>query len=148
MFSNRILGNWNPPKLLTWPLVLETADAEEASSFLATPAVPYRSELLASGRTFSTQVFCTQSPCMYLSRVRTTGAMRVKAQLPQDSYAIVFGIAGEVEHSIAGEHVTVSSKTGLVQSMMIFRVAEVRLMSVCIFGSRPEETSSTAVHCQ
>jgi len=116
MFSNSTLRKSLSPQPFTWPLVLQTTDVEEASSFLASLAVPYRSELLASGSTFSTQVFGTHSPRMQLSRVRTTGAMRVEAQLPRDSYAIVLGVAGNLEHRVAGEQVRVSSESGLVQS--------------------------------
>jgi AraC-like DNA-binding protein len=102
--------------LLAYPLVLETRDAEEAASMLADSAVPYRSQPLGPRADFSTQIFGAQSPRMHWSRVKTTGAMKVEAQLPDDSYAVVLSVAGEVEHRVAGETVGVGSGWGLVQS--------------------------------
>jgi len=111
-------GAWGKshPYFFSHPLVLQTTDVDEAASFLATSAVPYRSELLAPASTFSTQIFGTHGPRMRLSRVKTTGAMRVEARLPNDSYAIVLPVSGELEHSVAGERVRVGSECGLVQS--------------------------------
>jgi AraC-like DNA-binding protein len=53
---------------------------------------------------------------MHWSRVKTTGAMKVHAQLPDDSYAVVLALAGEVEHNVEGELVPVRSGSGLVES--------------------------------
>lgn len=53
---------------------------------------------------------------MSLSRVKTSGAMRVHAQLPEDSYAVILALSSEVEHFIAGEVVPVRLGCGLVQS--------------------------------
>ena len=39
--------------LLSYPLALQTADADEAASLLAESAVPYRAELLGPSSTFS-----------------------------------------------------------------------------------------------
>ena len=102
--------------LLSYPLALQTADADEAASLLAESAVPYRSELLGPSSTFSTEIFVAQSPRMHLSRVTTTGAMKVHAQLPDDSYAVVLALAGEVEHNVEGKLVPVRSGSGLVES--------------------------------
>ena len=102
--------------LLSYPLALHTADADEAASLLAESAVPYRAELLSPSSTFSTEISVAQSPRMHLSRVKTTGAMKVHAQLPGDSYAVVLALAGEVEHNVEGELVPVRSGSGLVES--------------------------------
>jgi len=103
----------NPP---TDHLVLQTKDMEEAASFLATSAVPYRSQLLGPRAHFSTQIFGGESPRMYLSWVRTSGAMQVRSELPPDSYAMVLGVAGELEHRVAGEVVCVCPECALLQS--------------------------------
>jgi len=116
MLSSSMADDHLSRRLPVWPLVLQTTDVEEASSFLATHAVPYRSELSAARSAFFTQIFGAHSPRMHLSRVRTTGAMRVDAQLPRDSYAIVLGVRGNLEHRVAGEQVRVNSESGLVQS--------------------------------
>ncbi len=102
--------------LFAYPLVLQTTNVDEAASLLATSAVPYRSELLTPASSFQTQIYGTSSPRIHMSRVRTSGAMRVKAQLPGDSYAIVLSVWGDLEHRAAGDLVRVSSKQGLVQS--------------------------------
>jgi AraC-like DNA-binding protein len=115
MFSDGHLGEAQR-KLLTHPPLLKTTDVEEAASLLATSAVPYRSELLAPASTFSTQIYCARSARMHLSRVKTTGSMRVNAQLPDDAYAIVFAVSGEVEHRVAGDMIRVRPGLGLVQS--------------------------------
>ena len=106
MFSEGIRqSNQN---LLTYPLVLQTMDANEAASFLASSAVPYRSDLISPN--FSTEISGSESPRMYLSRVKTTGAMQVHSELPGDSYAIVLAALGELEHRVGSEIM------GLVQS--------------------------------
>lgn len=102
--------------LLGRHLLLETRDVDEAASFLSTAAVPYRSELLVPGSAFFTQIFGAQSPRMHLSLVRTTGAMRVHAQLPDDDYAMVLATSGEVCHRVQGEEIRVSAESGLLQS--------------------------------
>jgi len=114
MFSAGI--HQSQQNLLAYPLVLQTKDADEAASWLAESAIPYRSELLAPASSFSTQSFGAQRPRMHLSRVKTTGATRVHARLPEDSYAIVLAISGELEHRVAGEVVRVRPGCGLVQS--------------------------------
>ena len=113
--SNGTLGK-RQAQVLTLPLVFQTADADEAATFLSTAAVPYRSELLGRSSSFSTKVFGAHSPTLQISRVMTNGAMKVHAQLPEDSYAIVLGVLGELEHRVIGEHVKVCSESGLVQS--------------------------------
>jgi AraC-like DNA-binding protein len=114
MFSEGI--HQSHQNLLTYPLVLQTTDADEAASVLADSAVPYRAELLGPLSAFSTQIFGAQSPRISLSTVKTTGAMKVYAQLPHDSYAVVLSLSGEVEHRVNGEIVPVRSGWGLVQS--------------------------------
>ncbi len=122
MFSEGI--HQSNQNLLTYPLVLETTDVEEAASVLAESAVPYRSELIGARPAFSTQIFGAQSPRMHLSTVKTTGAMKVQAQLPDDSYAVVLSVSGDVEHRVADEIVPVRSGWGLVQSPL--QVVEAR----------------------
>lgn len=114
MFSEGV--HHSPQNLLPDPLVLQTTDIEEAASFLASSAVPYRSQLLSPSTTFSTQIFGAESPRMSLSRVKTNGAMQVRAELPYDSYAVVLAVSGELEHRVAAETVSVRSGFGLVQS--------------------------------
>ena len=48
--------------LLSYPLALQTADADEAASLLAESAVPYRAELLSPSGTFSTEIFVAAEP--------------------------------------------------------------------------------------
>jgi hypothetical protein len=102
--------------LLSQSLVLQTRDADEAASFLATPAVPYRSHLLSPASTFSTQIFIDESRRMHLSRVKTNGALRVHARLPDDAYALILAVSGEVEHRVGGEMVSVRPGCAFVQS--------------------------------
>ncbi len=112
MFSEGIRqSNQN---LLTYPLVLQTLDADEAASFLASSAVPYRSDLISPN--FSTEVSGPESPRMYLSRVKTTGAMQVHSESPGDSYAIVLAVLVELEHRVSSEIVPVRPGMGFVQS--------------------------------
>jgi AraC-like DNA-binding protein len=115
MFSDCEFGR-SHQKLLSSPPVLQTTDVDEAASLLANSAVPYRSELLTSAFTFSTEIFCARSPRMHLSRVKTTGAMRVNAQLDENAYAVVFAVSGEVEHRVGTDSVWVRPGSGLVQS--------------------------------
>ncbi len=110
--------------LLSYPLALQTADAEEAASLLAESAVPYHAELLGPSSTFSTEIFVAQSPRMHLSRVKTTGAMKVHAELPEDAYAVVLALGQEVEHIVEGELVLVRPGSGLVESPL--QAVEVR----------------------
>ena len=102
--------------LLSQSLVLQTRDADEAASFLATPAVPYRSHLLSPASTISTQIFIDESRRMHLSRVKTNGALRVHARLPDDAYALILAVSGEVEHRVGGEMVSVRPGCAFVQS--------------------------------
>lgn len=53
---------------------------------------------------------------MRISRVKTSGRMRVFAQLPPDAYAIILGNFGELEHRVAAEVVPVNRETYFVQS--------------------------------
>jgi len=115
MFSDGTLGD-SQRTLLTRSLVLQTRDVDQAASVLASSAVPYRSELLAPASAFSTQIFGGHTGSLHLSRVRTTGAMQVRAQLPGDSYAIVLAVSGALEHRVAGELVWVRPGSALVQS--------------------------------
>lgn len=104
-------------------LVLQTRDMDEATAVLSTCAVPYRAELL-NPASFSTRIFGAATAKTQLSRVQTLGAMRVKAELPADTYAMVIGISGEMEHHVAGKVVCVCPECGLLQSPS--QAAEVR----------------------
>ena len=107
MFS----GGIQQRALLANSLVLQTCKAEEAESLLATSAIPYRSELVSRSSTFATQIFSLRGNTILLSRVRTNGAMRVHSQVPNDSYALVLAISGELEHA-AGASAIVPVRPG------------------------------------
>jgi AraC-like DNA-binding protein len=112
MFSGAI----QQQPLLADSLILQTKNVEEAASLLATSAIPYQSELVSRASTFATQIFGTQGLGMHLSRVKTSGALRVHSQLPEDSYVVVLAISGELEHHAAGEIVPVKPGCGFVGS--------------------------------
>ncbi len=97
--------------------VLQTKDLDEASSLLNGTAIPYVAELAPSSPPFSTQIFITAGQRTYLSRVITTGEMRVKASLPGDSFALVLDLrAGVGEHRVGGKSFAVDSECAFLQS--------------------------------
>lgn len=98
--------------LLCDSLVLQTANADQAASVLTSSAIPYRSELVSRTSTFATQIFGMRANATHLSRVRTDGAMLVHSQIPDDSYAVVLSILGELEHYVVGSNEIVSVKPG------------------------------------
>src|SRR5450432_2348745 len=105
----KLFENWS---------VLEIADIDQAASLLSTSAIPYRCELRRPGAPFSTRISGSQGPRTSVSRVHTTGAMTVHARLPEDSYAVVLAVTGELEHRVQGQAVPVRSGFALLQSPM------------------------------
>jgi AraC-like DNA-binding protein len=97
--------------------VLQTKDLEEAASLLRDAAIPYVSELLPGSPRFSTEIFITEGPRISLSRVITTGTMRIKSCLPDDSYALVLDLRNGLGlHRTPMQSVEVNSDFGFVQS--------------------------------
>mgnify|MGYP001413981134 CR=1 FL=1 len=82
----------NTSNYLLHGLVLQTKDQDEAALCMSGAAIPYVSELLPGSPPFSTQIFATSGQRVDLTRVVTCGAMRVKATLPDDSYAIILDL--------------------------------------------------------
>ncbi len=98
-------------------LVLKTKDLGEAASLLGDAAIPYSSELLAGSPAFSTEIFVTPGQRVCLSRVVTTGRLRVKSRLPADSYALVLDLGhGAGTHRVEGESMSVDSGHTFLQS--------------------------------
>jgi AraC-like DNA-binding protein len=98
-------------------LVLQTRDLDEAARELGSTAIPYVSELLPGSPPFSTQIRSAQGELVRVSWVVTTGAMRVKARLPVDAFAIVLDLrAGVGLHRGEDESVVVNSEFSFVQS--------------------------------
>jgi AraC-like DNA-binding protein len=90
---------------------------DEAASLLRDAAIPYASELLPGSPAFSTKIFLTEGPRISLSRVVTTGTMRVKARLPWDSFALVLDLgAGVGVHRTGGQDIAVGPDIAFVQS--------------------------------
>ena len=91
---------------------------------MADAAIPYVSELLPGSPPFATQIFSGKGRLMRMVRVLTSGAMRVRSQLPADSYALVLD-----RHNGAGLHrsekdsVFVNSQFAFIQSPL--RIVEV-----------------------
>ena len=98
-------------------LVLQTKDPEEAASQLHDSAIPYVYELLSGSPPFSTRIFITHGQRVSLSRVLTSGMMKVQARLPEDSYALVLDLrAGVGLHRVEQQSIVVNSEFALVQS--------------------------------
>jgi AraC-like DNA-binding protein len=98
-------------------LVLQTRDLDEAALELGSTAIPYVSELLPGSPPFSTQIRSAQGELVRVSWVVTTGALRVKAMLPADAFAIVLDLRSGVGlHRAVGESVVVNSEFSFVQS--------------------------------
>jgi AraC-like DNA-binding protein len=98
-------------------LVLQTTDPEEAAACLRESAVPYVSELLPGSPPFHTQIFVTPGQRVSVSRAVTRGAMKIRAMLPEDSYAVVLDLrTGVGVHKVDGESVMVGPEFALVQS--------------------------------
>jgi len=98
-------------------LVLQTKDLDEAASLLSDAAIPYSSELLPGSPRFSTQIFVAEGPRVHLSRVITTGSMRVKACLPAECFALVLDLRTGVGLHRAQRHsVVVDSDFSFLQS--------------------------------
>lgn len=107
----------NRSHFLLHGLVLQTKDPDEAAARMSGTAVPYVSELLPGSPPFSTQIFVTQGQRVDLTRALTTGAMRVQATLPEDSYAVILDLRnGLGQHRVADKTVTVGPQYGFVQS--------------------------------
>ncbi len=97
--------------------VLQTRDMDEAASFLSNSAIPYTSELIPGSPEFSTTIFTTQGQRIHLTRVVTTGAMRVDAGLPSDAYAVVLDQRNGLGlHRSLKESVVVGPDFAFVQS--------------------------------
>ena len=106
-----------PSSSLLHGLVLQTKDPDQAASLLANAAIPYVSELLPGSPPFSTQIFVTEGQCIHLSRVVTNGTMRVKSQLPADSFALVLDLrSGAGLHRTSEHRVVVDSDFAFLQS--------------------------------
>jgi AraC-like DNA-binding protein len=98
-------------------LVLQTKDLDRAASLLADSAVPYVCELLPGSPAFSTQIFVTKGQRVHLSRVVTTGKMRVKSHLPADAFALVMDLrTGLGPHRAKNQTVVVNSDFAFLQS--------------------------------
>lgn len=105
------------PAISRHGFVLKSRDCDEAASLLRTTAVPYSSELLKGSPPFATEIFVVQSPRISVSRVRTSGAMRVHSMLPSDSFALLIDQGNGVgTHSVRGEVFELDSGTGFLQS--------------------------------
>ena len=97
--------------------ILQTRDLDQAASLLAGSAIPYVSELLPGSPPFSTQIFVTEGQRVHLSRVVTTGTMRVQSRLPEDCFALIFDLrTGLGVHRTQGRSVDVNSEFSFVQS--------------------------------
>lgn len=108
-------------------LVLKTKDPDEAAAYLSDSAVPYVSEVLPGSPDFSTQIFVTQGQRMQLSRVMTTGTLRVRATLPRDAYAVVLDLHNGIgPHEFKGTVVPVGPEFAFVQSPL--QTVEIRTL--------------------
>jgi AraC-like DNA-binding protein len=97
--------------------VLQTRDLEEAASLLGDTAIPYVSELLPGSPPFSSKIFITHGQRISLSRVVTTGTMRVTSCLPADSFALALDLrTGLGPHRVHQQTVTVNSEFAFIQS--------------------------------
>lgn len=66
---------------------------------------------------FSTKIFVTEGRQIALSRVVTTGNLRVESRLPADSFALVLDLRSGVGlHRAQAQEVTVNSESAFVQS--------------------------------
>ena len=105
------------PGSLLHGLVLQTKDLDEAATLLRDAAIPYVSELLPGSPSFSTQIFVTEGQRVHLSRVVTTGTMRVKSRLPAAAFALVLDLhTGVGLHRTPERSVVVNSEFAFVQS--------------------------------
>jgi len=90
---------------------------DEAASLLSNSAIPYVSELLPGSPPFATKIFITEGQRTTLSRVVTTGNLRVEARLPADSFALVLDLRSGVGlHRAQAHNVTVNSEYAFLQS--------------------------------
>ncbi|MGA7751939.1 MAG: helix-turn-helix domain-containing protein [Candidatus Sulfotelmatobacter sp.] len=97
--------------------VLQTTDLEEAAYRLSDAAIPYVSELLPGSPAFSTKIFVTEGQRVILSRVVTTGTLRVQSRLPEDAFALVLDLrTGLGLHRSHKQSVAVNSDFAFVQS--------------------------------
>ena len=97
--------------------LFQTNDPEEAATQLGSRAVPYVSELLLGSPPFSTRIQSSGTDKVQISRVTTTGRMRVHACLPADSFALIVDLRTGVGLHRSGQgNVTVDSEFGFVQS--------------------------------
>ena len=96
-----------------------TTNPDEAACRLSASAVPYRSELLSPVSAFSTRIESIQARRIQLSRVNTTGVMRVQALLPEEFYAVVVGVSGQLEHRVNGKAIVVEPDTAFCQSPLL-----------------------------
>ena len=97
--------------------VLQTRDLDEAASLLSSSAIPYVSELLPGSPPFTTKIFVTEGRQVTLSRVVTTGNLRVESCLPADSFALVLDLRSGVGlHRAETQNVTVNSDYAFLQS--------------------------------
>lgn len=94
-------------------VAVSTNDFDEARSILSRSAVPYRGELV-SRSPFSTRISVAQVSGLSLSEVSTSGSLHVRAELPEDSYALVIGVDGSLEHHVAGSFFDVGDCFSLV----------------------------------
>ncbi|HUO15030.1 MAG TPA: helix-turn-helix domain-containing protein [Verrucomicrobiae bacterium] len=97
--------------------ILQTRDLDEAATLLGDSAIPYVSELLPGSPPFSTKIFVTRGQQVTLSRVVTSGNLRVEATLPGDAYALLLDLRGGVGlHRAHAQNITVNSEFALLQS--------------------------------
>jgi AraC-like DNA-binding protein len=96
---------------------LQTRNLDEAASLLAESAIPYVSELLPGSPAFSTEILVNHGHHVNLSRVVTSGLLRVKSRLPADWYAIVIDLGnGLGQHRSENHTIEVNSDTAFLQS--------------------------------
>ena len=84
---------------------------------MSSSAIPYVSELLPGSPPFATRIFINAGQQTTLSRVVTTGNLRVQARLPADSFALVLDLRSGVGlHRAQAQNVTVNSDCAFLQS--------------------------------
>jgi AraC-like DNA-binding protein len=96
--------------------IIETRDHDHAASLLSTAAVPYQSEPLSTAEKFFTRISLFPGQQSFLSQVSTYARLRIRANLPDDFFAVVLGVRGSLEHQTAGSTIRVSPRHSLVQA--------------------------------
>ena len=84
---------------------------------LSNAAIPYVAVLLPGSPPFFTQIFVAEDQLAALSRVVTTGTMRVKSRLPAEFFALEMDLGKGVGlHRGGGESIVVNSEFAFVHS--------------------------------